>query len=139
MGHISATLPVFGSVSLMFRPVPAIQLTGHQVVLTANYLGCFLAHCRGISRYKLQGACTPTQAELTSLQHVIEQQVGQLLPTVGPDLHIVPLKKTAGQAAHVLINLPSLEAAERLVSKGILSKSGVFLAFEMPKMGKPQK
>eukprot|EP00877_Chromochloris_zofingiensis_P014509 jgi/Chrzof1/9311/UNPLg00280.t1 len=127
MGHISATLPVFGSVSLIFRPVPAIQLTGHQVILTANYLGCFLAHCRGISRYKLpQGACTPTQAELTSLQYVIEQQLGQLLPTVGPDLQIVPLKKTAGQ--HMFLSMYHPQRLPRgLSAKEFLARVGCSL------------
>eukprot|EP00877_Chromochloris_zofingiensis_P012345 jgi/Chrzof1/7364/Cz02g21040.t1 len=115
----------------MFRPVPAIQLTGHQVILTANYLGCFLAHCRGISyrEHALQHKQSPP---------VCNSNRAAAGPTIGPDLQIVPLKKTAGQAAHVLINVPSPEAAERLVSKGTLSKSGVFLAFEMP-LGKPQK
>jgi hypothetical protein len=51
-------------------------------------------------------------------------------------VQVVPLKHTAGTAAHLLVNEPSKQWVKKLVEQGVLlpNRGGIYLGFEEPKL-----
>ena len=135
-GHLQADLPMsLGRATLRFTKVQGVQVAGCQVILPASYLGVYLAALRSCSVYRL-GSRIPTAQEIAALQSDITAYVKQPLPQ--PAVQVVPLKHTAGTAAHLLVNVPSKSWMKKLVEQGVVlpNRGGIYIRFEEPKMAR---
>jgi hypothetical protein len=123
-------------VILHFSKVPGVQVTGCQVILKAHYLGVYLAALRGKSLYRNLGSRIPSDQEKQALLSDLGAYLKQPLPQ--PAVQVVPLKHTAGTAAHLLVNVPSKQWVKKLVEQGVLlpNRGGIYLGFEEPKLAR---
>lgn len=114
-----------------------VQVCGQQVMLLASYVGKLLAGFRQISEYQLGGKRVPSQDELQQITQLLESSLGRLPQ---PAVQLVPLtRKPAGQAAHLLVRVPTAAMAKKLVKEGISLPNGNFLRFEQPKLTQKTK
>ncbi|WIA35953.1 hypothetical protein OEZ86_004331 [Tetradesmus obliquus] len=99
---------------ISFSSPNSVQLRGQQVMLLAKYVELLLAGVRGVAPYALSGQRVPTVAEIQQIRQQLEASLGGRLPE--PAVQLVPLKRTAaGQAAHLLVQVPSAAVAKQLV------------------------
>lgn len=117
-----------GNVSFGFQRPQRLQLRGHQVIQEAGFVGPVLAKVRRTSRYKLSGQRVPSAAELQQFQQLLEGSLGERLPS--PAVQVVPLHRSAnGQAAHLLVQVPTAAIASKLVKVGLSMADGLYLRF----------
>jgi hypothetical protein len=99
-------------------------------MLTAGYVGLFLANVRGVSKYALGGQRVPTVAEMQQLKQRLELSLFYIIRLPEPAVQLVPLKRTsAGQAAHLLVQVPTKAVAKQLVEQGVSLPNELFLRF----------
>jgi hypothetical protein len=94
----------------------------------------YLVTLRGKSVYRDLGSRIPSDQEKQTLKSDLGAYVKQPLPQ--PAVQVVPLKHTAGTAAHLLVNVPSMQWVKKLVEQGLLlpNRGGIYLGFEEPKL-----
>jgi hypothetical protein len=104
-------------------------------MLTAAYVGLLLAGVRGVGRYALGGQRVPSAAEIQQVKAQLEASLGMRLPD--PAVQLVPLKRTAaGQAAHLLVQVPTAAVAKQLVEQGVSLHNRLYLRFAKHKFKK---
>jgi hypothetical protein len=105
-------------------------------MLTVAYVGPLLVGVRSVSKYALRGGQrVPSVAEMQWIKRHMEFSLGCRLPD--PAVQLVPLSRTAGgQAAHLLVQVPTAAVAKQLVEQGISPSNGLFMRFEKHKPNK---
>ena len=117
-------------------PLPPLKIRGLQVVLGQRYVGNLLAAIRGISPYKLGEDRIPTAGELEQIKQLVGEVLGAgekegvgVMPEDPPPQALRGKVSDKGQAASLLLAVPSQAAADELIS-GVTTSDGLYMKWQ---------